>query len=172
MYFLGILELKNYSYPKCILVFFHSDFRSVSGFHNISVRPHFQIKGPLPNHVIWNKSGRLNFGKSCCIFPGDFLEIWTSSNFGQIGPLTTELAAVERLKISYRLIMGKCCLRASLFGTIFDQIIIKLAGNQDRHKSVDEFDFGSDQTTLFGVTCPWMPKILHFRTWMSLRPVG
>ena len=31
----------------------------------------------------------------------------TSSNFGQIGPLTTELAALERLKISYILIMGK-----------------------------------------------------------------
>ena len=30
-----------------------------------------------------------------------------SSNFGQIGPLTTELAALERLKISHRLIMGK-----------------------------------------------------------------
>ena len=36
--------------------------------------------------------------------------------------------------------MGKCCLRASLF--IFDQIIIKVAGNQDRHKSLYEFDLG------------------------------
>ena len=36
--------------------------------------------------------------------------------------------------------MGKWCLHASLF--IFDQIIIKVAGNQDRHKSLDEFDFG------------------------------
>ena len=38
----------------------------------------------------------------------------TSSNFGQIGPPTTELAALERL-ISHRLIMGKCCLHASSF---------------------------------------------------------
>ena len=36
--------------------------------------------------------------------------------------------------------MGKCFLHASSF--IFDQIIIKVAGNQDRHKSLDEFDFG------------------------------
>ena len=36
--------------------------------------------------------------------------------------------------------MGKWCLHASSF--IFDQIIIKVAGNQDRHKSLDEFDFG------------------------------
>ena len=36
--------------------------------------------------------------------------------------------------------MGKWCLRASSF--IFDRIIIKVAGNQDRHKSLDEFDFG------------------------------
>ena len=37
--------------------------------------------------------------------------------------------------------MGKWCLHASSF--IFDQIVIKVAGNQDRHKSSDEFDFGS-----------------------------
>ena len=66
--------------------------------------------------------------------------------------------------------MGKCCLRASSF--IFDQIIIKVAGNQDRRKSSSEFDFGPDQTANFGVTCPWITKILHFRTWISLRPVG
>ena len=76
----------------------------------------------------------------------------TSLNFGQIGPLTTELAALERLKNSIRLIMGKCCLHASSF--IFDQIIIKVVGNQDRHKSSDKFDFWPDQTTHFGVTCP------------------
>ena len=35
--------------------------------------------------------------------------------------------------------MGKWCLHASSF--IFDGIIIKVAGNQDRHKSLDEFDF-------------------------------
>ena len=66
--------------------------------------------------------------------------------------------------------MGKCCLHAGSF--IFDRIIIKVAGNQYRHKSLDEFDFMPDQTTHFGVTCPWMTKILHFRTWISLWPVG
>ena len=64
----------------------------------------------------------------------------TSSNFDQIGPLTTELAALECLKIPHRLIIGKWCLHASSF--IFDQIVIKVAGNQDKHKSSDEFDFG------------------------------
>ena len=34
---------------------------------------------------------------------------------------------------------------------IFDQIIIKVAGSQDRHKSSVEFDFGPNQTTHFGV---------------------
>ena len=43
----------------------------------------------------------------------------------------SELAALERLK------MGKC-LHSSLF--IFDRIIIKVAGNQDRHKSLVVFD--------------------------------
>ena len=54
-----------------------------------------------------------------------------SSNFGQIGQLTTELAALEVSNISHRLIMVKWCLRASSFN--FDRIIIKVAGNQDRH---------------------------------------
>ena len=81
----------------------------------------------------------------------------TSSNLSQIGPLTTELAALERLKISHRLIMGKRCLHASSF--IFDRIIMKVVGNQDRHKCSDEFDFGPDQTTHIGVTCPWMTKM-------------
>ena len=42
--------------------------------------------------------------------------------------------------------MGKCCLQASSF--IFYWIIIKVAGNQDRHKSSDEFDFGPDHFAL------------------------
>ena len=56
--------------------------------------------------------------------------------------------------------MGKWCLHASLF--IFDRIIIKVAGNHDWHKSLVEFDFGLNQTTHFGVTCPWVTKISHF----------
>ena len=66
----------------------------------------------------------------------------TSSNFGQIGPLTTELAALERLKISHTLIMEKWCLHSTCSAFIFDQIITKVTGNQDRHKSSVEFDFG------------------------------
>ena len=61
--------------------------------------------------------------------------------------MTTELAALERLKISHRRIMGKCCLHAS--SPSFDRIIIKSAGNQYRHKSSDEFDFRPDETTHF-----------------------
>ena len=42
--------------------------------------------------------------------------------------------------------MGKWCLHANSF--IFDRIIIKVADNQDRHKSWVEFDFGPNQTIL------------------------
>ena len=62
----------------------------------------------------------------------------TSSNFGHIGPLITELAALERQKMSHRLIMRQCCVHASSF--IFDRI--KVAGNQDRHQSSVEFVLG------------------------------
>ena len=77
----------------------------------------------------------------------------TSSNFGQIGPLPTELGALEHLKISHRLIMGKWFLQGSLF--IFYQIFVKLARNQDRHYFSDEVEFWPDRTSHFGVTCPW-----------------
>ena len=66
--------------------------------------------------------------------------------------------------------MRKWCLHSSSF--IFDRIFIKVAGNKDRHKSFVEFNFGSHQTTHFGVACPCVMKILHFWTWISLKPVG
>ena len=93
-----------------------------------------------------------------------------SLNFGQIGPLTTELAALEVQTISHRLIMGKWCLHANSFS--FDRIIIKIAGNQYRHKSLVDIDFGPNQTTCFRVTCPWVMKTSHFWTRISLKPVG
>ena len=62
------------------------------------------------------------------------------------------VSCLERLNNSHTLIMGKWFLHASSF--ISDRIIIKVAGNQDRHKSSDDFDFGPDQTTHLLVTCP------------------
>ena len=76
----------------------------------------------------------------------------TSLTFDQIGPLTMELTALERLKISHRLIMGKWCLQAS--SSIFDRIFGKLAGNQDNHKISDEFEFRLDRISHFEGTCP------------------
>ena len=57
-------------------------------------------------------------------------------------------------KNPHRLIMGKCSLHATCSSFIFDRIIIKVADNQGKYKSSDEFDFGPDQTTHLGVTCP------------------
>ena len=50
--------------------------------------------------------------------------------------------------------MEKWCLYASSF--IFDKIIIKIAGNQDKHKSSVEFGFEPNQFAHFWVICPWM----------------
>ena len=88
----------------------------------------------------------------------------TNSNFGQIGPLITELAVLERRKSFHRLIIGKWCLHSSSF--IFYQTIIKVAGNQDRHKIAVEFNFGPNQTTHFGVACAWVTKTAQFWTWI------
>ena len=54
-----------------------------------------------------------------------------SSNFGQIPLLTTELAALERLK-------NRC---RHFFSVAIDQIHFKFVGNEDMHKISNEFEF-------------------------------
>ena len=87
----------------------------------------------------------------------------TSSHFGQIGPLTMELAALEHLKHSRRLILGKWRLHASLF--IFDRSSSKLLVTRTGIKARLSSIFGPNQTSCFGVTYPWVTKISHFWTW-------
>ena len=70
-----------------------------------------------------------------------------SSKFGQIGPHTTEIAALECIKTSHRIIMGKPC--HHIFSAIFKWILFIFAGNEDMHKSLDEFEIRPDATTGF-----------------------
>ena len=67
-----------------------------------------------------------------------------SLNLGQILPLTMELASPERLKNR----------RHHFFSVAIDPILFKLAGNEDRHYILDEFEFRPDLTTDYGVSCP------------------
>ena len=68
-----------------------------------------------------------------------------SSNFGRIWRVILELRALEWWK--------KICLQ--LFSVTFDWIFVKLAGNEDKHKSSNEFEFGPDRIIHFGVIRPW-----------------
>ena len=73
-----------------------------------------------------------------------------SSKFGEIRPWTTELDALERLKKkSHRLIMEK--IMSLHFSAIFHLILFIHAGNEDMHKSLDEFGIRPDPTTGFHV---------------------
>ena len=54
--------------------------------------------------------------------------------------------------LSFYFIMGKTT--SSHFSVVFDRIIFILAGNEDMHKSLDEFEFRPDPTTDYGVSCP------------------
>ena len=56
-----------------------------------------------------------------------------------------ELAALEPLKNR----------RHHFFSVAIDPILFKLAGNEDMHNISDEFEFQLDQTTDYGVSCPW-----------------
>ena len=60
---------------------------------------------------------------------------------------------------------GKQCLH--LFSFVFDQIFFKLAGNEDRHKVLDKFEFPPDRTTLYWVRCPWASKKISHRLIMG-----
>ena len=69
----------------------------------------------------------------------------TCFNSVHIWPVNLELRALEQWK--------KWCLQ--LFSVTFDWIFLKLAGNEDRHKSSNKFEFGPDRDIHFGVTHPW-----------------
>ena len=81
----------------------------------------------------------------------------TSLILAQFWLLSWELSAFEG-PIDF----GKCCPDDSDFSLYC--IFIRLTGNEDSHKILDEFDFGSDWTIHMTVTCPLDVK------WGKCRP--
>ena len=76
-----------------------------------------------------------------------YIKAYTSLNFGQIPPLTRELAALERLK-------NRC---HHVISVDIDPIFFKLAGNKNK------FEFRPERTTDYGVSCPWASKKYPYR---------
>ena len=72
----------------------------------------------------------------------------TSSNFGLLGPLAAELAALERLKKSPLAYNGKNYV-STFFSAVLDRIPFIFAGNDNMHGSLDEFEIRPDPTTGF-----------------------
>ena len=72
------------------------------------------------------------------------IRAWRSSKLSQIRLRTVELAALEK---PHRLIMGKRC--CHFFSAVLDRIHFILAGNDDIHESLDEFEIWPDPTTGF-----------------------
>ena len=46
------------------------------------------------------------------------------------------------------------CPLGYLFSVVIDPILFKLAGNEDMHNILDEFEFWPDLTTDYRVSCP------------------
>ena len=65
------------------------------------------------------------------------VKAWMYLNLGQVPLLTMELAALERLK-------NRC---HHFFSVAIDPILFRLAGNEDMHNILDEFEFRPDLTT-------------------------
>ena len=64
-----------------------------------------------------------------------------SSKFGQMRPLVS--MATDRVTVCHH-----------VFPNIFDRIYFILAGNDDIHKSLNEFEIRRDPTMDYGVGCP------------------
>ena len=82
-----------------------------------------------------------------------YINAYTSLNFGQNPPLTTELAALERLK-------NRC---HHIISVDIDPIFFKLAGNKNMHNIMNEFEFRPERTIDYGVSCPWASKKYPYR---------
>ena len=74
-----------------------------------------------------------------------------SSNFGLIEPPTANIAALERLKkIPIGLWEKRCLL---IFSAVLYWILIMLAGNDNIHESLDEFEIQSNLIRDHRVSC-------------------
>ena len=78
-----------------------------------------------------------------------YIKAYMSLNFGQIPPLTTELAALERLK-------NRC---HQVISVDIDPTFFKLAGNKDMHNIMNEFEFRPDRTP----STMELPALEHLR---------
>ena len=67
-----------------------------------------------------------------------------SLKFSQIQPLVS--------MVTDRVMMGKTV--SLIFSAVFHPFLFILAGNDDMHESLDEFEFRLDWTTDCGVSCP------------------
>ena len=68
-----------------------------------------------------------------------------NSKFGQMRPLVSMATA--------RVTVGKTA-SSRFLSNVFDQIHFILAGNDDIHKSLNEFEIRRDPTVDYGVGCP------------------
>ena len=68
----------------------------------------------------------------------------TSSKFSQIRPPSAELAVLEHLKNPHLLVSA-----------VFDRIVFILAGNDNMHTNLDEFEFRPYPTIDYAVSCPY-----------------
>ena len=82
-----------------------------------------------------------------------FINSLTSSNFGQIGPLTTELAALERLKYFHKTLWGNAVsmLARSFLIESSSKLLVTRTGIKARMCLISG---RITEITFFGVTCP------------------
>ena len=84
------------------------------------------------------------------------IKAWMSLNFGGISPLTAELATLEHLKKTYKLV-------STLAPSFF--IFFILAGNRGNYIVSDEFEIRPVPSMECGVSCPWpIEKNFYFKT--------
>ena len=94
-----------------------------------------------------------------------FISSRTHSKFGQIGPRTAELAAIERLEKSPYTYNGR-----NLVNTLAPSFLNHFC-NKDMHKRLDEFKFRPDTTKNSRVICPCASEKLMYNVVNILAPL-
>ena len=132
-----------------IVIFIAPLWKSLSFCHSVIIQMKLEyLWGQLANLDQILCEASLGWGKGCIRF-------W--NRLGQ----NSGFHGNRKRPLTYN--WGKRCLH--LFFVVFYQIFFKLAGNEDRHKISDKFEFRPDQITPYRVRCPWAPEKFPIDLW-------
>ena len=166
--FSQILSVASLGWGKCCIRFWGRSDQNCGNHGNINLPLIYNGQNGIPVFSQLPLIGSLsNLQVTRAGIKPQMSWIWASSDFS--------LWSYLPLSVLIDFELGKCCLH--LFSVTMNSVFIKLTGNEDRHKILDEFEFRSYLTSHFGVMCPWVvkkmsPAFLSHLDWIFVKLAG